>query len=119
MHHFLRLNGGIMRQTPEPWKAIGMSRATWYRHGKPNEKPKRFTQADVARILGVSLRTTQRDLARVRADKRREIVARARELMAQVHSEEEAIIRPKNPATSGRADALKCSSRESSSSRVQ
>ena len=31
-----------MRQTPKPWEAIGMSRATWYRRGKPTEKPKRL-----------------------------------------------------------------------------
>jgi hypothetical protein len=28
-------NGGKLRQ----WEAIGMSRASWYRHGKPTEKP--------------------------------------------------------------------------------
>jgi hypothetical protein len=29
----------MMRQTP--WKKIGVSRATWYRHGKPSEKPRK------------------------------------------------------------------------------
>src|SRR5262245_17128917 len=84
-------NGGIMRQSPKPWEAIGMSRATWYRHGKPTEKPTRYTQADVAKILGISLRTTQRDLARARQEERERLVARARELIAQGHGEDDAI----------------------------
>jgi len=29
-------DGGKMRRQ---WEAIGMSRASWYRHGKPAEKP--------------------------------------------------------------------------------
>lgn len=42
-----------------PWAAIGISRATWYRHGKPDTKPQRMTQARV--------RTIQR-AARVKRD---------------------------------------------------
>ena len=38
-----------MRHTPKPWEAIGISRATWYRHGKPAEKPVRPLVADEAR----------------------------------------------------------------------
>jgi hypothetical protein len=55
-----------MRQTTEtkvtrPWKKAGMSRASWYRHGKPVTKPERMTQAKAARILdGVSVRSLQR-----------------------------------------------------------
>ena len=48
-----------MRQK-KPWEAIGMSRASWYRHGKPSEKPTRVTVADEARRAGVSKRTYQR-----------------------------------------------------------
>ena len=47
-----------------PWEAIGMSRATWYRRGKPTTKqePKQ-TQKDLAEAFGVSVRTIQRDRA--------------------------------------------------------
>jgi hypothetical protein len=61
--------GGIMRQAPKPWEALGMSRASWYRHGKPTEKPKRFTQAHEARKVGVSVRTIQRIHRVMTADK--------------------------------------------------
>jgi hypothetical protein len=44
----------------KPWEAIGMSRATWYRHGKPEKKPYRMTQAQIAKLQGVSLRSLQR-----------------------------------------------------------
>jgi hypothetical protein len=57
-----------MRQG-KPWEAIGMSRATWYRHGKPSEKPKRITVADAARAAGVSTRTHQRIMRVMRDDK--------------------------------------------------
>ena len=54
-------NGGTMRQTRPPWKRLGMSRTTWYRHGKPSKKPpKRQTQAMIAKKLGRSVRTVQR-----------------------------------------------------------
>jgi hypothetical protein len=49
-----------MRHNPKPWIAAGMSRASWYRHGKPATKPHRRTQAESARIAGVSVRTIQR-----------------------------------------------------------
>ena len=48
-----------MRQ-PKPWEAIGISRATWYRHGKPTEKPRKPSLAAAARAAGVSTRTAQR-----------------------------------------------------------
>jgi hypothetical protein len=52
--------GSIMRQN-NPWAAIGMSRASWYRHGKPTIKPpKSETRAEMARRLGVSERTVYR-----------------------------------------------------------
>ena len=48
------------RQEALDLPTIGMSRASWYRHGKPSEKPKRSTNADEARKDSVSLRTYQR-----------------------------------------------------------
>jgi hypothetical protein len=45
----------------ETWEAIGMSRASWYRHGNPTEKPPRPSSvANEARKAGVSVRTHQR-----------------------------------------------------------
>jgi hypothetical protein len=47
-----------------PWEAVGMSRASWYRHGKPTAKPTpTITQKRMAEAFGVSLRTIQRDRA--------------------------------------------------------
>lgn len=37
-----------------------MSRATWYRRGKPTSKPERRTQKQEAEALGVSIRTLYR-----------------------------------------------------------
>jgi hypothetical protein len=53
-----------MRQK-KPWEAIGMSRASWYRHGKPSEKPKRVTVADAARAAGASSKRTYQRIIRV------------------------------------------------------
>jgi uncharacterized protein YoaH (UPF0181 family) len=78
------------RSDRDPWETAGMSRASWYRHGKPTKKPTRFTQKEIAEILGVSLRTAQRDAARIREDKRKKNVARVREYMAQGYSQDEA-----------------------------
>ena len=57
--------GGMVRQ--QPWKTVGMSRATWYRAGKPTTAPKqwRITHAMAAQIMNVSLRSVQR-AARIR-----------------------------------------------------
>ena len=80
------------------WEAVGMSRASWYRHGKPAEKPSRsyvrrlaYTRKDtgeralvyefaswapqreVAEELGVSVRTLQRDRAAIRRKVAQEI----------------------------------------------
>ena len=49
-----------MRQRPKPWTVLGISRATWYRHGKPTKKPIRETQATFALQTGRSVRTLQR-----------------------------------------------------------
>lgn len=50
-----------MRQEPPPWVALGISRATWYRLGKPERKPPpRLTQAQNARDADISVRTLQR-----------------------------------------------------------
>jgi hypothetical protein len=37
-----------------------MSRATWYRLGKPSTKPRRITQAEIARRFQISVRGMQR-----------------------------------------------------------
>jgi len=40
-----------------------MSRASWYRHGKPAENPEaRITQREMAEALNVDARPTQRNL---------------------------------------------------------
>jgi hypothetical protein len=71
-------NGGVSEKRHDgeqlrrkPWEAIGMSRGSWYRHGKPTEKPKRTTHKDVAKSFGVSLRTVQRAYT-IRSRERRE-----------------------------------------------
>jgi len=46
-----------------------MSRASWYRHGKPTEKPKRQTNTDLARSVGVSVRTMYRAKAGIKAER--------------------------------------------------
>ena len=47
-----------------------MSRASWYRHGMPAAKPKRMTNLELARSVGVSVRTLyrakQKRIARLR-----------------------------------------------------
>lgn len=53
------------------WEKLGMSRASWYRHGKPKRKPRpRKTRAEQARKLGISIRTLQRRQAAT--DRRRQ-----------------------------------------------
>jgi hypothetical protein len=44
----------------KPWEEVGISRATWYRQGKPKSKRYRITQAQKATIAGVSVRSIQR-----------------------------------------------------------
>jgi uncharacterized protein YoaH (UPF0181 family) len=80
-------SGGKVRQ---PWLALGMSRATWYRLGKPSEKPQRVTQKNLAKIMGASVRTIQRDAAQMREEDRKKRVARVHEYMAQGYSQDEA-----------------------------
>jgi hypothetical protein len=59
-----------------PWERLEMSRATWYRHGKPKKKPRRpKTQRDLARERGVSLRTVQRRAAAL--NRRRQAASQA------------------------------------------
>ena len=57
-----------MRQTP--WEKIGVSRATWYRHGKPTEKPRRpKTVPEIARQTGVgSTRTYYRTMRALKSE---------------------------------------------------
>jgi predicted DNA-binding transcriptional regulator YafY len=64
-----------------------MSRASWYRHGKPAEKPWRVTQEQLAKHLNVSVRTIQRDAAAIRAER----VEKVRDYMAKGHSFEQAL----------------------------
>jgi hypothetical protein len=77
-----------------PWEAIGVSRATWYGHGKPTTKPQRETQAQLAARLGASLRTVQRAIA-AKPDQQRKSRAikwrnqRMHELIAQGLSDAE------------------------------
>jgi hypothetical protein len=56
-----------MRQA-KPWEAIGMSRASWYRHGKPTENPERTPVAAAAGAAGISVRTYQRIMRVMAAD---------------------------------------------------
>jgi hypothetical protein len=52
---------GNMRQQ-KPWEALGMSRATYYRHGKPAADNRDFfCQAARARMVSASTRTIQRE----------------------------------------------------------
>jgi uncharacterized protein YoaH (UPF0181 family) len=68
-----------------------MSRAAWYRHGKPMVKPPKTTQKDIAQAVGWSVRTVQRDQADYREKQRQENIARVREYMAQGYTQDEAI----------------------------
>jgi hypothetical protein len=54
-------------ETSKPWEQIGISRATWYRYGKPDpsvvgKKPPRVTQKEAIRRYGMkcSVRSFQR-----------------------------------------------------------
>jgi hypothetical protein len=50
-----------MRQKNKPWEALGMSRATWFRHGKPDRKPDRpLTQEQMAKSKNMSVRGLRR-----------------------------------------------------------
>ena len=50
-----------MRQQQKQWEALGWSRASWYRHGKPDYAYRRqATQKDEAAKGRMSLRTYQR-----------------------------------------------------------
>jgi hypothetical protein len=51
-----------IRQNWKPWKAAGMSRATWYRYGKPapGKVPAKVTMKQAARRMQSTLRTTER-----------------------------------------------------------
>jgi hypothetical protein len=53
--------GGKVRQKDRPWIKLGISRATWYRLGKPATKPtKKPTQSQTAATLKIGTRTLQR-----------------------------------------------------------
>ena len=43
------------KQSDRPWEKIGISRSTWYRHGKPTERPKKpKTVSEIAAQVGAS-----------------------------------------------------------------
>jgi hypothetical protein len=45
----------MKKPSDRPWEKIGISRSTWYRHGKPTEKPRKpMTVAEVAKQSGAS-----------------------------------------------------------------
>lgn len=46
-----------------PWQRLGMSRSSWYAHGKPKSPRRRQTQKRQAAELRISVRTLQRRLA--------------------------------------------------------
>jgi hypothetical protein len=46
--------GAVMRQQDKPWEKVGMSRATWFRHGKPTKPRKRNTVHDRAKAHDAS-----------------------------------------------------------------
>ena len=50
----------VRQMTVKPWDEIGISRATWYRQGKPKTKQHRITQAQAAISMGISVRSIQR-----------------------------------------------------------
>jgi hypothetical protein len=62
--------GSMMRQSARPWEKIGISRATWYRHGKPTEKPRKpKTAPEIAKQIGVtSTRTYYRTMRALKSD---------------------------------------------------
>jgi hypothetical protein len=44
----------------KPWAKIGMSRSSWYRHGKPATRPVKQTEVQYCAENGLKLRTLQR-----------------------------------------------------------
>jgi hypothetical protein len=83
--------GGIVRHMKQnPWTAIGMSRASWYRHGKPTKKPVKQTLAQWCAEHGAKLRTIQRYKRVFKDPELREAVDRG-ELTA--HAAEQYLIR--------------------------
>jgi hypothetical protein len=85
----------------KPWDAIGMSRAGWYRHGKPDAKTRRMTVKQIAAALGCGVRTIERDLAE-RRNEMREVVARLRALGCEVTPEIAVEIWQSHKAANGR-----------------
>ena len=100
-------DGGKMRRQ---WEAIGMSRASWYRHGKPAEKPEaKITQREMAQALNVSIRTIQRYAAERNQERREQIHKEAARLRAEGCPENELVQRVSeslNAATSRNPETL-------------
>jgi hypothetical protein len=58
-----------MRLENRPWEKLGMSRATWFRRGKPTKPRKRTTVHDKAKAHGApSTRTFQRMMRESRSE---------------------------------------------------
>jgi hypothetical protein len=58
--------GAIMRQQDKPWEALGMSRATWYRHGKPTKPRKKVKNVhELAKFVGASSTRSYQRMMRV------------------------------------------------------
>jgi hypothetical protein len=50
-----------MRRAQQPWLEVGLSRAHWYRLGRPRIRPeRRKTQAELAYESGVCVRSFER-----------------------------------------------------------
>jgi hypothetical protein len=55
-----------MRQKDKPWEKVGMSRSTWYRHGRPAEpKPTINLIKDQAKAFGASSTRSYQRMMRV------------------------------------------------------
>ena len=69
--------GSMVRQSARPWEKIGISRATWYRHGKPTEKPhKPKTVPEIAKQVGAtSTRTYYRMMRALQSELGRYVIA--------------------------------------------
>jgi hypothetical protein len=47
----------MKQRTKQPSAEIGISRATWYRHRKPERRPVRVTQTHLAEVNKIGVRT--------------------------------------------------------------
>lgn len=45
----------------KPWEALGMSRASWYGHGKPTEKPPKKSRKGLKAVKSTPVKEVQAD----------------------------------------------------------